>query len=195
MQFFKTIRKPREGWFRYYRNFGGRGWYGPLRYRLLPEPSVESVEVAAVRDATSQFFWAVEQFFSNIKAGIQSAVNDYREDGKWLAGVRVEILDMKVHDVDTHAEGMRNEGYLFVVEAIDCLADPIIPVSPEALSSTVVALSQGIAADAAFDRLPILADALQDSGCDDPLVLDHLRTCRDHTPSCWVVEMILNATR
>jgi hypothetical protein len=44
----------------------------------------------------------------------------------------------------------------------------------------------------AFDRLPILADALEDAGCDDPFVLSH---CRDvavnHAKGCWVVDLAL----
>jgi hypothetical protein len=59
----------------------------------------------------------------------------------------------------------------------------------------VVALARGIDAGAALDGIPALADALQEAGCDNPLVMEHLRTCPDHSPSCWVVEMILDATR
>jgi hypothetical protein len=44
----------------------------------------------------------------------------------------------------------------------------------------------------AFDRLPILADALEEAGCDVPAVLDH---CRDgntpHVRGCWVVDLVL----
>lgn len=58
------------------------------------------------------------------------------------------------------------------------------------MTSTVAQLAAGIHAETAFDRTPILADALQDAGCDDPLLLDHLRYCPDHGASCWVVEMI-----
>jgi len=44
------------------------------------------------------------------------------------------------------------------------------------LTSTVLSLAEVIYAEYAFDRLPILADALMDAGCDDPMVLNH---CRD----------------
>jgi hypothetical protein len=40
--------------------------------------------------------------------------------------------------------------------------------------------------------MPILADALQDAGCDNDDILDH---CRDsngaHTRGCWVVDILL----
>jgi hypothetical protein len=47
-------------------------------------------------------------------------------------------------------------------------------------------------ADEAFDRLPILADALEEAGCDDPSVLRHCRECRQHTAHCWVLGDLLD---
>jgi hypothetical protein len=65
--------------------------------------------------------------------------------------------------------------------------------APQSWRTTdVVALTRGIVADGAYDRLPILADALQDAGCDDPEVLEHLRQvphgCR---VGCWVLDRLL----
>ncbi|VTU00019.1 Uncharacterized protein (Fragment) OS=uncultured bacterium PE=4 SV=1 [Gemmataceae bacterium] len=63
---------------------------------------------------------------------------------------------------------------------------------PEWLTSTVVALAKGIYEDRAFDRMPILADALQDAGCDDALVLDHCRQKKArHARGCWVLDALL----
>lgn len=59
------------------------------------------------------------------------------------------------------------------------------------LTSTVVALSRSVYADRAFDRLPILADALQDAGCDSDSVLSHCRGDGPHTRGCWVVDLLL----
>lgn len=64
----------------------------------------------------------------------------------------------------------------------DMFGNPVRPVviEPSWLTSTVVALAQGIYADGAFDRLPILADALQDAGCEAEDVLGYLRAGRHH---------------
>jgi len=43
----------------------------------------------------------------------------------------------------------------------------------------------------AFDGLPILADALQDAGCDDAHILDHCRGLGPHVRGCWVVDSVL----
>lgn len=58
-------------------------------------------------------------------------------------------------------------------------------------SSTVVGLARGIHGDRAFDRLPILADALQDAGCDEQAVLNHCRADGLHARGCWVVDRAL----
>lgn len=61
----------------------------------------------------------------------------------------------------------------------------------EWLTEPVRALAHGIRADAAFDRMPILADALEEAGCDDLRVLNHCRFCQHHRLDCWVIETIL----
>jgi hypothetical protein len=72
------------------------------------------------------------------------------------------------------------------------LGDPGRPVSldPSWLSTTVVALARGIYNEGAFDRLPILADALQDAGCDHSEILDHCRGPGSHV-GCWVVYLLV----
>jgi hypothetical protein len=58
-------------------------------------------------------------------------------------------------------------------------------------TETVVALARGILAEQAFDRMPILADALEEAGCDDTVILDHCRICPEHVMGCWVIEAVL----
>lgn len=56
---------------------------------------------------------------------------------------------------------------------------------------TVVKLAQGISDDRAFDRLPVLADALEDAGCTDADILAHCRQDALHVRGCWVVDLLL----
>ncbi len=76
----------------------------------------------------------------------------------------------------------------------DIFGNPFRPIAldPSWLSSTVLALAKGIYADRAFDRLPILADALQDAGCQNPEILAHCSGEGPHTRGCWVVDLLLN---
>jgi hypothetical protein len=69
-------------------------------------------------------------------------------------------------------------------------ARPVATVDSSWCSSTVAALARGIDADRAFDRLPILADALEEAGCDDADLLAHLRAEGPHAHGCWVVEAL-----
>ena len=43
----------------------------------------------------------------------------------------------------------------------------------------------------AFDRLPLLADALEDAGCTDADLLGHCRGPGPHVRGCWVVDLLL----
>lgn len=55
----------------------------------------------------------------------------------------------------------------------------------------VVALAEAIYEDRAFDRLPTLADALEDAGCVNSDILKHCRGPGPHVRGCWVVDLIL----
>ena len=54
-----------------------------------------------------------------------------------------------------------------------------------------VVLPRAIYEDRAFDRLPILADALQDAGCENDDVLTHCRGPGPHVRGCWVMDLVL----
>jgi hypothetical protein len=52
-------------------------------------------------------------------------------------------------------------------------------------------LAQAIYDERAFDRMPILADALEDAGCDNADILAHCRSEGPHVRGCWVVDLLL----
>ncbi len=71
-----------------------------------------------------------------------------------------------------------------------------LPFRPVAVDTTwrtppVVALATSIYDDRSFDDLPVLADALEEAGCTDPAILDHLRGPEPHVRGCWVVDLLL----
>ena len=76
----------------------------------------------------------------------------------------------------------------------EIFGNPFQPVRirKEWLTATVVALARGIYDERAFDRMPILADALQDAGCDNDDILDHLRDANaPHVRGCWGSDLVL----
>ena len=58
-------------------------------------------------------------------------------------------------------------------------------------TATVTSLAQAIYDERAFDRLPILADALEDAGCTNADILSHCRGPGPHVRGCWVVDLLL----
>jgi hypothetical protein len=69
--------------------------------------------------------------------------------------------------------------------------DRIRPLQASWRTASVVALAKEIYDDRAFDRLPILADALEDTVCDDSEVLNHCRSVGRHVRGCWVLDLVL----
>lgn len=57
-------------------------------------------------------------------------------------------------------------------------------------TETVRLLADGIQADRAFDRLPILTDALEEAGCDNAELLAHCRGSGPHVPGCWALDLV-----
>ncbi|MBN9120177.1 MAG: hypothetical protein J0I06_13610 [Planctomycetes bacterium] len=76
----------------------------------------------------------------------------------------------------------------------DIFGNPFRPVafSREWRTDTVLTLARQMYASRDFSGMPILADALQDAGCDEPAILNH---CRDpgqtHVRGCWAADLVL----
>jgi hypothetical protein len=64
--------------------------------------------------------------------------------------------------------------------------------SAEWRTDTAVALARTMSDAREFSAMPILADALQDAGCENEVVLAHCRdTNQVHVRGCWVVDLVL----
>jgi hypothetical protein len=76
----------------------------------------------------------------------------------------------------------------------EIFGNPFRPItfSPAWRTTDVMLLANGIYAERAFDRMPILADALQDAGCDSDAILNHLRDANaTHVRGCWALDLVL----
>jgi hypothetical protein len=75
----------------------------------------------------------------------------------------------------------------------DIFGNPLRPIAFDAssLSPTIVQLAQTIYEARAFDRLHSLADSLEQAGCDNAVVLAHLRGPGPHVRGCWALDLIL----
>jgi hypothetical protein len=68
---------------------------------------------------------------------------------------------------------------------------PALTFSPAWRTDTAVLLARQMYEAREFGALPILADALQDAGCDDEQILGHCRGAGLHVRGCWVVDLVL----
>ena len=82
----------------------------------------------------------------------------------------------------------------------DIFENPYRPswVEPEWLTPTVIGLAQAAyderimpSGELGPDRLAVLSDALEEAGCDDSDILNHLRSPGPHIRGCWAVDLIL----
>lgn len=116
--------------------------------------------------------------------------------GRSLAGVSVELSDLErsmVWDAIRPSERQSGLLTLHATFARDIIGNPFSPIAldPSWLTPDVMALARGIYDDRAFDRLPILADALMDAGCDQDDILSHCRSDGPHCRGCWAVDLVL----
>jgi hypothetical protein len=75
----------------------------------------------------------------------------------------------------------------------DIFGNPFRAVAfdPSWRSSTAVAVARQMYESRDFTGMPVLADALQDAGCDNDDVLTHCRGDGVHVRGCWVVDLVL----
>lgn len=65
------------------------------------------------------------------------------------------------------------------------------PLAAEWMTGTVAALANHAWVERDYSSLPILADALQDAGCEREDVLGHLRSGLPHCRGCWVLNDVV----
>ncbi|QEL15610.1 hypothetical protein [Limnoglobus roseus] len=116
------------------------------------------------------------------------AVADACAGVPFWAAKETPSVDFDAFRLSCNAEYVKQTGLV-----ADVFGNPFrhVTVDPTWLTSTAVAIAHGIYDERAFDRLPILADALQDAGCEDADVLGHCRGDGVHVRGCWVVDGVL----
>ncbi len=75
----------------------------------------------------------------------------------------------------------------------DIVGNPFRPITfiPVWRTDTVVSLARQMYESRDFNAMPILADALQDAGCDNYDILNHCRGPGPYVRGCWVVDLVL----
>jgi hypothetical protein len=181
--------------------------------RLIVEPAsrpaVTAAEKLAEGETTEAKIWLVRDT-ADLAAGDEQAKGSYESRGaalfaldpvayeaaKECAAAAVKAVFWSDDDMPekTRANRQNAEQTAQVALVRDIFGNPFrsVVLDRSWLTSDVLALARGIYKSRAFDRMPILADALQDGGCNNDDVLNH---CRDatqlHVRGCWVVDLLL----
>jgi hypothetical protein len=71
------------------------------------------------------------------------------------------------------------------------VVDPVVRAWND---GTVGRLAEAIHDERAFERLGVLADALEEAGCSDASILAHCRQAGEHARGCWVVDLLRRRT-
>jgi hypothetical protein len=109
-------------------------------------------------------------------------VNDFRS-----AAIAATVADYSCRDIEKAAQ---------CALLRDLFGHPFqqVMTDPSCLAwndGTIRKMAQSIYDARAFDRLPLLADALEDAGCAAADILSHCRTPGEHVRGCWVVDLLL----
>jgi len=155
--------------------------------------SPESLEIALfhcraalIERTIDPFGWATNYLTGTRRAkaaSISQWIVDCRYFRNWLAKKRNLTKPARDAMRSLHCRLLR-----------DIVGNPShhVTFAPAWLTSTVLELTRLMYESRDFSAMPILADALQDAGCENDDILSH---CRDekqvHVRGCWVVDLVL----
>ena len=127
---------------------------------------------------------------------LPAAVDPFRDVAKEDAVLIGETTYRKVLLLVRHYDGEERAAEERKVQAAlvrDIFGDSFPPPAfdPSWQTPDVAAIARGIYEDRSFDRMPILADALEEAGCDNPAILGHCRGPGPHVRGCWALDLVL----
>jgi hypothetical protein len=163
---------------------------GTERLRSLQEEAGSPLEMARwTLDTRWQFPWVVASGAAALRAGIETAIQ--LRWGDWPDRWRRE-------QVETEWQIRRSDELAAQCALLRCLFGNPFQPSPR-LPGPVLAWNDGLLprlARAIYDErrwhdLPLLADALLDTGCTDECLLHHCRSDGEHARGCFAVDVIL----
>lgn len=158
---------------------------------------VEVAEKHADGLATETELAAAREAASNARRGVASRTASWVSDHSPWQAARMTIVSIQLAQAEVSAKDWSNNVAARSRPLLHCVfGNPFRPVTidPSWLrwnDGTVPKLAQVIYDARAFDRLPLLADALEDAGCTDTAILPHCREPGEHVRGCWVVDLLL----
>lgn len=153
-------------------------------------------QIAAINRETGRF---QREYDDAVWRGMSSAEQrgEALTQRREQADVQIRELRAEQYAIRTRiADTARTGEFAAQADLLRCIAgNPFRPVAfdPSWRTEMVASLARGIVADRAFDRLPILADALEEAGCDHIDALSHCRSSGPHAMGCWALTGLLRS--
>jgi hypothetical protein len=111
-------------------------------------------------------------------------------------GAEMTVTERLDREMQMDFDRLAAEAKRGLAEAIkDLIGDPsrqaVLPAAwLDANGGQARLVAEGIHREGRFDELPVLADALEEGGCDDAAILAHARRPQ-HYRGCWLIDAVL----
>jgi hypothetical protein len=147
----------------------------------------------ALRRAQAVGSWNFAEHYADTYASAAAAVDP---GPAFFAAAAQDARGRVVGEPATIEAELKQERSCHCTLLRDIFGNPFRPtrVDPAWLSwngGTVRKLVEAIYDERAFDRMPVLADALEDAGCSERDLLAHCRGPGPHARGCWVLDLLL----
>jgi hypothetical protein len=183
----RAARAAREAWEEKYSRY--RDYSSRVTIVSPPGPPAEWTALYQAERSTYAVMYAS-------LASMEETPNPYDEE--YLRGMAVAYWQGPWHAALAawRASGSKDISWPAVALIHDLFGNPFRPVALDPAWLTwndgvAVKLAQAIYDDHAFDRLPILADALEEAGCNSADMLHHCRGPGPHVRGCWLLDLLL----
>jgi hypothetical protein len=164
---------------------------------LTTQVELEAAESAAdqARDdlVTTRQDTAISECFTYAAqaVGLLATVNPFSTDRSVVVASYCRMVAFRETGASDRVESENTTACRFIR---DIFGNPFRPVifSDAWRTDTAKSLARQMYESRDFSAMPILADALQDAGCDNDDILAHCRdTSATHVRGCWVVDRVL----
>jgi hypothetical protein len=185
-----------------------------IRQVFNPVSSAELVVSSMLNAFTSENAF---EYVKHVTKHVANAVEGSARDSAQRAAIREHGIDVGRHDAirmggvsydraqyqrevltlyqagEEAGRSARNSEKVFQCNILrDIFGNPFrrVTLDPRWLTSTVIDLARTIYEERVWERMPILADALMDAGCDSEEVINHCRGPGPHVRGCWVIDLL-----
>jgi hypothetical protein len=143
------------------------------------EPWVAACEV---------FFWSADAAVAD-----RTALDPARWDREEFADDPTSWLEDLLDNIGDSSEARAPEWRWQTALVRDVFGNPFRPLSfdPAWQTPQALALARTAYEERRWEELPLLADALEEAGCDNDAILNHCREQRPHVRGCWVIDLVL----